>query len=150
VPESSCSYKKTPHSEAVRGFFVAANQPYITDLVVDVVLVDFDCMPGAALVLVVVDDLLMPEGVVMVLDLLMLAWLLVVLDDLLMPAGLVMVVVRVVVLAGACVVLVVIVFDVLLMVVAVGVVWALTAKLPATSRAAKREVKRCMGCEKRG
>jgi len=129
---------------------VAFAKPYITDLVVEEVLVDFDCMPGAVLVLVVVDDLLMPEGVVMVLDLLMLAWLLVVVDDLLMPAGLVMVVVRVVVLAaGACVVLVVIVFDVLLVVVAAGVVWAWAAKLPATSSVAKREVRRCMGCEKR-
>ncbi len=63
------------------------------------VLVDLDCIPGAvlALVLVVVDALLTPEGVVIVLDLLMLAWLLVVLDDLLMPAGLVMVVVLVLV-----------------------------------------------------
>jgi hypothetical protein len=99
---------------------------YITDLLeVEVVLVDLDCMPGAvlALVLVVVDDLLMPEGVVMVLDLLMLAWLFVVLDDLRMPAGLVMVVVLVVVwVAGACDTLVVVVCDALLVVVAVGVV----------------------------
>jgi hypothetical protein len=94
-------------------------------LVEVVVLVDFDCMPGAALVLVVVDDLLMPEGVVMVLDLLVLVWLLVEVDDLVIPAGLVIVVVLVVVLAGACDTLVVVVFDeLLLMVVAAGVVWA--------------------------
>jgi hypothetical protein len=101
-------------------------------------LVDLDCMPGAALVLVVVADLLMPEGVVIVLDLLMVAWLLVEVVDLLMPAGLVMVVVLVVVLAaGACDVLVVVIFDVLLIVVAVGVVWAWAATVPATKRVAK-------------
>jgi hypothetical protein len=111
---------------------------YITDLLeVEVVLVDLDCMPGAvlALVLVVVDDLLM------------LAWLLVVLDDLLMPAGLVMVVVLVVVwAAGACDTLVVVVFDELLLIdVAAGVVWALAAKLLATTKAAKKPERRFMG-----
>jgi hypothetical protein len=122
---------------------------YITDLLeVEVVLVDLDCMPGAvlALVLVVVDDLLMPEGVVIVLDLLMLAWLLVVLDDLLMPEGVVMVVVLVVVwAAGACDTLVVVVFDELLLIdVAAGVVWALATKLLATTRAAKKPERRFM------
>jgi hypothetical protein len=129
---------------------VANVKYYITDLLeVEVVLVDLDCMPGAvlALVLVVVDDLLMPEGVVMVLDLLVLAWLLEVLDDLLMPAGLVMVVVLVVVLdTGACDTLVVVIFDeLLLIVVAAGVVWALAAKLLATTRAAKKPERRFMG-----
>jgi hypothetical protein len=128
---------------------LACARHYITDLLeVEVVLVDLDCMLGAvlALVLVVVDDLLMPEGVVMVLDLLMLAWLLVVPDDLLMPAGLVMVVVLVVVRAtGACDTLVVVVFEeLLLIVVAAGVVWALAAKLLATIRAARKPERRFM------
>ena len=94
------------------------------DLVVEVVLVDFDCMPGAALVLVVVDDLVMPEGVVMVLDLLALVADLVVVADLLMPAGLVVIAVLVVVVvaAGFCEVLVVVIFDELALVVATGVV----------------------------
>ena len=116
-----------------------------------VVLLDLDCIPGAvlALVLVVVDDLLMPEGVVMVLDLLVLVWLLAVVDDFVMPAGLVMVVVLVVVRAGACDTLVVIVFDeLLLIVVAAGVVWAWAAKLLATTRAAKKPERRFM-CERR-
>jgi hypothetical protein len=112
---------------------------YIADLVVEVVLVDFDCMPGAALVLVVVDDLVMPEGVVMVLDLLALAADLVVVADLLMPAGLVMVVDLVVVVAAAgfCTVLVVVIFDELLLVVATGVVWAWADRPPATTNKAR-------------
>jgi hypothetical protein len=92
---------------------------------VDVVLVDFACTPGAVvdLVLVVVADLLMPEGVAMVLDLLVLAADLVVVADLLMPAWLVMVVDLVVVAAaGCCAVLVVVIFDELLLMVVVGVV----------------------------
>lgn len=73
---------------------------YIADLEVEVVLVDFTCMPGVALVLVVVDDLVMPDGVVIVLDLLALVADLVVVADLLIPAGLVVVVVFVVAVAG--------------------------------------------------
>jgi hypothetical protein len=129
-----------------RTLVIACAGYYSTDLEVDVVLVDLDCMPGAALVLVVVADLLMPEGVVIVLDLLMVAWLLVEVVDLLMPAGLVMVVVLVVVLAaGACDVLVVVIFDVLLILVAVGVVWAWAATVPATKRVAKKPERRFMG-----
>ena len=67
-----------------------------------------------------VEVLVMPEGVVMVLDLLMVAWLFDIVEDLLMPAGLVEVVVRVVVVAGTCVVLVVVIFDELLLMVPVA------------------------------
>jgi hypothetical protein len=89
-------------------------------------------------VLVVLVDLLMPEGVVMVLDLVVLAADLVVADDLLMPAGLVIVLdLVVVVVAGACEVLVVVIFDELLVVVAAGVVWAAADRLPATTNRAR-------------
>lgn len=65
----------------------------------------------------------MPEGVVMVLDLLMVAPLRVVVDDLCIPAGLVMVLDRVVVVVpGVCDVLVVVIFDELLIVPVVEVV----------------------------
>jgi len=65
---------------------------------------------------VLVDDLVMPEGVVIVLDLLMVAPLFIVLDDLLMPAGLLIVLdFVVVVVAGVCEVLVVI-FDELVLI----------------------------------
>ena len=68
-------------------------------------------------------DLVMPEGVVMVLDLLVLASDLVMVDDLCMPAGLVMVFDLVVVeVVGACDVVVVDIFDELLLMVVVGVV----------------------------
>lgn len=113
---------------------------YIADLVVEVVLVDFTCAPGTALVLVVVADLVMPEGVVIVLDLVALVADLVVVADLVMPAGLVMVVdlVAVDVVAGFCTVLVVVIFDELLLVVAVaGVVWAAADKLPTTTNRAR-------------
>ena len=87
-------------------------------------------------VLVVLVDLVMPEGVVMVLDLVVLAADLVVAADLLMPAGLVVVVDLVVVVAGVCDVLVVI-FDELLIVVAAGVAWAAADRLPATTNRAR-------------
>jgi hypothetical protein len=88
-------------------------------------------------VLVVLVDLVMPEGVVMVLDLVVLAAALVVVADLVMPAGLVMVLdLVVVVVAGVCDVLVVI-FDELLVVVAAGVVWAAADRLPATTNRAR-------------
>jgi hypothetical protein len=77
----------------------------------------------SALILVLVEVLVIPEGVVMVLDLLMVAWLFDLVEVLLMPAGLVEVVVRVVVVLGTCAVLVVVIFDELLLVVA-WVVWA--------------------------
>ena len=101
-------------------------------------------------VLVVLVDLVMPEGVVMVLDLVVVAAALVVLA-LLMPAGLVMVLdlVVVVVVAGVCDVLVVI-FDELLVVVAAGVVWAAADRLPATTNRARVWEKRFMGERKKG
>ena len=67
-------------------------------------------------VLVEVEDLVMPEGVVIVLDLLIVPELLLIVDDLLMPAGFVIVLDFVVVrVAGACEALVVI-FDELLLI----------------------------------
>lgn len=89
----------------------------------------------------------MPEGVVMVLDLLMVAWLFDMVADLLMPAGLVDVVVRVVV-VGACVVLIVVIFDELLLIVA-GAVWAWAARPPVTSKAARNPKKRFMVWEEK-
>ena len=94
-------------------------------------------------ILVLVDVLVMPEGVVMVLDLLMVAWLFDMVEVLLMPAGLVEVVVRVVVVLGTWVVLVVVIFDELLLIVA-GVVWAWAAKPPVTNKAARNPKKRFM------
>lgn len=94
---------------------------------------------------VVLEVLVMPEGVVMVLDLLIVAWFFDMVEDLLMPAGLVEVVVRVVVVAGTCAVLVVVIFDELLLIVPVaGVVWAWAERPPATSRAAMIPKKRFM------
>ena len=73
----------------------------------------------SAFILVLVEVLVMPEGVVMVLDLLMVAPLLVMVDDLVMPAGLRMVLDLVVVrTAGACDV-VVDIFDVLVLILVV-------------------------------
>jgi len=86
----------------------------------------------------------MPEGVVMVLDLLMLAWLFDVVAILLTPIGWVEVLVLVVVVAaaGACMVLVVVIFDELLVVLAAGAVWAWAERPPITSRAARKLKKR--------
>ncbi len=100
----------------------------------------------SAFILVLVEVLVMPEGVVMVLDLLMVAWFFDMVEDLLMPAGLVEVLVRVVVVvAGVCDVLVVVIFDELVLIVlVVGVVWAWAERLPATSSAAKKLKRRFM------
>ena len=101
-------------------------------------------MPSA-FILVVVEVLVMPEGVVIVLDLLMVAWFFDLVEVLLRPAGLVEVVVRVVVVLGTWVVLVVVIFDELVLIVpAAGVVWAWAARPPVTSRAAKNPKKRFM------
>ena len=77
--------------------------------------------------LVEVDDLVMPEGVVIVLDLLVAVAPLVMVLDLVMPAGLLIVDdFTVVLVAGACMVLVVVIFDELVLIwVPAGVaVWA--------------------------
>ena len=75
------------------------------------------------------------------------AFILVVVVDLVMPAGLVMVVDRVVVLAaGACAIFVVVILvELLLLVVVVGAVCAWAERPPATKRAAKKLRKRFMG-----
>jgi len=88
----------------------------------------------------------MPEGVVMVLDLLMVAWLFDVVAILLTPIGWVEVLVFVVVVvaAGACIVLVVVIFDELLVVPMAGAVWAWAERPPATSRVARKPKKRFM------
>ena len=75
------------------------------------------------LVLVEVDDLVMPEGVVMVLDLLMVAEPFVMVDDLVMPAGLFIVLDFVVTLVpGWVILLVVVIFEELLLIVVAGAV----------------------------
>ncbi|GAB3584728.1 hypothetical protein GCM10027345_32130 [Hymenobacter daeguensis] len=84
-------------------------------------------------VLLEVDDVLvMPEGVVMVLDLLIVPALLVVVDDFDMPAGFCMVLDFVVTFVPGWVVLVVVVFDELL-IVAAGA-WAWETVLPSRLR----------------
>jgi hypothetical protein len=98
--------------------------------------------------LVLVEVLVMPEGVVIVLDLLMVAELFDMVEDLLMPAGLVEVVVRVVVVLGTWVVWVVVIFDELALVVA-GVVWAWAARPLVTNKAASNPNKRFMVCGKK-
>ena len=99
-----------------------------------------------AFILVLVEVFVMPEGVVMVLDLLMVAWFFDMVDVLLRPAGLVEVVVRVVVVAGACITLVVVILlELLLVVLAAGVVWAWATRPPVMSRAERRPKKRFMG-----
>ena len=102
----------------------------------------------SAFILVLVEVLVMPEGVVMVLDLLMVAELFDMVEDLLMPAGLVEVVVRVVVVLGTWVVRVVVIFDELALVVA-GVVWAWAARPLVTNKAASNPNKRFMVCGKK-
>jgi hypothetical protein len=97
---------------------------------------------------VLVEVLVMPEGVVIVLDLLMVAWFFDVVEDLLMPAGLVEVVVRVVVVLGTWAVLVVVIFDELLLIV-VGAVWAWAARPLVTSNAARNPKKRFMVWEEK-
>jgi len=97
----------------------------------------------SAFIFVLVEVLVMPEGVVMVLDLLMVAELFDMVEDLLMPAGLVEVVVWVVVVLGTWLVLVVVIFDELVLMVA-GVVWAWAAKPLVTNSAARNPKKRFM------
>ncbi|GAB3873322.1 hypothetical protein GCM10028824_24810 [Hymenobacter segetis] len=91
----------------------------------------------------------MPEGVVIVLDLLVVAAPLVMVLDLVMPAGLVIVDdFTVVFVAGACMVLVVIVFDelVLIWVPAAGVaVWAWATEPPRMLRETRNPRMRFMG-----
>jgi hypothetical protein len=94
-------------------------------------------MLDLVVVLVVLVDLVMPEGVVMVLVLLMPVADLLMVCDLCIPAGLLMVVVLVVVVAGACDVVVVVIFDELLLIVVPGVVWAWAEKPPATTSKAR-------------
>jgi hypothetical protein len=75
-----------------------------------------------------VDDLLMPEGVVMVLDLLIVPELLLIVDDFDIPAGLVIVLDFVVTFVPGCIDFVVVVFVLLFMVAAAGVcAWATEA-----------------------
>jgi hypothetical protein len=85
-----------------------------------------------------VDDLLMPEGVVIVLDLLIVPELLLMVDDFDIPAGLVIVLDFVVTFVPGWVVLVVVVFELLLIVpVAAGVVagvWAWATEAPSRLR----------------
>ena len=107
-------------------------------------------MLDLVVVLVVLVDLVMPEGVVMVLVLLMPAADLVEVLDLCMPAGLVMVDVLVVVVAGVCDVVVVDIFDELLLIVVPGVVWAWAERLPVTTSRARICEKRFMGERKKG
>jgi hypothetical protein len=103
-------------------------------------------MLDLVVVLVVLVDLVMPDGVVMVLVLLMPVADLVEVADLLMPAGLVLTVVLVVEVAGFCDVVVVVIFDeLLLIVVAVGVVWAVADRLPAATSRARVCERRFMG-----
>jgi len=104
----------------------------------------------SAFILVLFEVLVMPEGVVMVLDLLMVAELFDIVVFLLMPAGLVEAVVRVVVVvAGVCDVLIVVIFDELLPMVA-GVVWAWAARPPVTNRAARNPKKRFIKRKEKG
>jgi hypothetical protein len=99
----------------------------------------------SAFILVLAEVFVTPEGVVMVLDLLTVAWFFAVVEDLLKPIGLVVVVVRVVVVAGACDTLVVVMFDELLLTVPVaGAVWAWAERPPTTSKVAKNPKKRFM------
>jgi len=105
-----------------RAFYYKRYQDYIFSLVV---------------VVVVLVDLVMPEGVVMVLALVVPVADLVVVADLLMPAGLVLVVVLDVTVAGCCTVLMVVIFDELLEVAVAGVVWAAADRLPATTNRAR-------------
>ncbi|GAA4508936.1 hypothetical protein GCM10023172_41860 [Hymenobacter ginsengisoli] len=99
----------------------------------------------SAFMCVLVEVLVMPEGVVIELDLLMVAPLFDIVEDLLMPAGLVEVEVCVVVVAGTCDILVVVIFDELLLIVPVaGAVWAWAARPPVTSKAARNPKKRFM------
>ena len=86
------------------------------------------------------DVLVLPEGVVIVLDLVMVPEPLVVVLDLLMPAGLVMVLDLVVTFVPGVWVERVVVFDeVLLMVLVAGVaVWACTAELPSRLRETRK------------
>ena len=86
-----------------------------------------------------VDDLVMPEGVVIVLDLLIVPELLLMVDDFDIPAGLVIVLDFVVTFVPGWVVLVVVVFEALLLIVpvAAGVaagVWALATEAPSRLR----------------
>ena len=85
--------------------------------------------------------LLMPEGVVIVLDLLPVAAPLVMVLDLVMPAGLVMVFDCTVTFVPGWVVLLVVIFEELLLIVVVGAgvvvaagVWAIAAELPSRLR----------------
>jgi hypothetical protein len=94
-------------------------------------------MLDLVVVLVVLVDLVIPEGVVMVLVLLMPVADLLMVCDLCIPAGLLMVVVRVVVVAGVCDVVVVDVCDELLLIVVPGVVWAWAERPPATTSRAR-------------
>ena len=98
----------------------------------------------SAFILVLVEVLVMPEGVVMVLDLLIVAWFFDIVAVLLMPAGLVDDVERVVVVvAGVCDVRVVVIFDELALIEPVaGVVWAWVERLPTTSRAERKPKRR--------
>ena len=95
-----------------------------------------------------VEVLVMPEGVVMVLDLFIVPALLLVVLDLLMPAGLVIVLDLVVVrVAGVwAVVVILVVFDELLLIVPVAGmgVWAWTAAPPSRLRETRKPIIRFM------
>jgi hypothetical protein len=127
--------REKPSPARWRGLFNATEADfYMLDLVV---------------VFVVLVDLVMPEGVVMVLVLLMPAADLVEVLDLRIPAGLVIVVVLVVV-AGVCEVVVVDIFDELLLMVVPGVVWAWAERPPATTSRARICERRFMGERENG
>ncbi|GAB2848992.1 hypothetical protein GCM10027044_05140 [Hymenobacter ruber] len=89
----------------------------------------------------------MPEGVVIVLDLLIVPEPLVMVVDLVMPAGLLIVDdFTVVLVAGACMVLVVVIFDELLIWVVAGVaVWAWATEPPSMLRETRNPRMRFMG-----
>lgn len=98
--------------------------------------------------LVEVDDLVMPEGVVIVLDLFTVPEPLVMVLDLVMPAGLLIVEdFTIVLVAGACMVLVVVIFDelVFIWVVAGVAVWAWAAAPPSIPREMRNPRMRFMG-----
>ena len=106
----------------------------------------------SAFILVLDEVLVMPEGVVIVLDLLMVAPLFVVVADLLMPAGLVMVLDLVVVLvAGVCAVVLVDTFEELVLILVVEVagmvaagVWARAAVPPSRLKESRKPRMRFM------
>lgn len=103
----------------------------------------------SAFIFVLVEVLVVPEGMVMVLDWLMVAWFFVEVDDLLRPAGLLIVLDFVVTFVPGVWVLVVVVFDELLLIEVAGAgagvaagAWARAAELPSKLREMRKPNRR--------